>query len=179
MKKLSTVTLWIGAVLMLGGLIPPRILQSQAGAEGVYAYFYYLLSGGGFLWLLLLGLTLAVTGLLCRFRGAAWSRVCSRKTAGLAIGASAALGLGLGFLLIWGTASEFAREITVLARPLGIVGGAACAAALAVLAAVYARERQASPSGKGMAVDALLCLGYLPSFFFTLVIVYDWILGLV
>ncbi len=179
LKRISLLTLLIGAILSIVGVIVPFIaLQnytSQNGAIGIIGgadtptlefLVMRIMNGWPFV-AILFGVALIVSALFCLIFSKTIKNNCNIKTTAFSFVLSAVGAAGLVCALLWFSVVSF-DEMSKhpIAYPVSIILGIVCFFAFIVLIAVYLKMRKKNWSIKGLIIDVLTSIIYLPSSFF-------------
>lgn len=186
MKKGATITLVIGLALLSAGVVLPVMAYSlQGNSVGIVGgagiptlrYLFNRSLVNGWFTLQAFGVTITISSLFCLIFHKTTQAVCSLKTSGLSLGLSAVVSFGgycvLSFLLCFYDAAPSRNPIRY---STSIMAGVASLAVCIVLFFMYAKQRKAMPSVKGVVIDLLFALLYgIP--FFSMYTVLDNLLG--
>lgn len=179
--KLKRYALWAllaGFVIALAGvamplavlyLTPqdPRIsIIGAADAPTYYLIISTLLDNMPWV-LVLLGLTLMISAVFCLLFSKTVRGHCTVKTSLISLGLSATGALGLICVLVWFSIVAF-DEVSKhpIEYPLSIAAGLLCLCAFITLILQYFNMRKEKWSGKGLLIDVLTSIIYLPVFFY-------------
>ena len=177
----SVLSLFIGVSVLLFCIVLPilSLMNSDqgsvgiiGGADGPTAQFitqsmisYHLLE-------IHIGVVLIIAGLFCLIFSKTVKASCSIKTTALSLGISATGGVGLFCFLLWlviiafGETSKHPIEFTA-----SKIGGFFCLALFILLMVFYIKQRKAFKSVKGVVIDVLTSILFLPTFF----LFFDWL----
>ncbi len=179
LKQISLLTLLIGALFSITGVIVPFItLQnytSQNGAIGIiggadtptYEFIVFRIMNGLPFLAVLFGISLVISALFCLIFSKTVKSNCNIKTTALSFGLSAIGGAGLVCAFLWFTIVSFHETSEYpIAYPASLLIGILCFVAFVVLFAIYFKARKTNWSIKGVIIDVLTGIIYLPTFFF-------------
>ena len=180
LKRFSLLTLFAGVIFsIIGVVVPIIILQNfsfQNSAVGIiggadrpsYEFVVFgILKGWPFVEILF-GITLIVCALFCLIFSKTVINNCTIKTSALSFGTSAIGAAGLVCVSLWFSIVSFGE---MSKHPIEYFGsmfvGILCFLAFVVLIALYFKARKTNWSVKGLIIDILTSIIYLPTFFFT------------
>lgn len=183
MRKISTVALIIGVVMLLVGIFLPiifmQIYTAQNGSIGIIGgadgptaiYLTQRLFGNSLLILKLFGGAITLSGLFCSIFGRTVKENCTLKTSGISLGLSVVISLGVycvvAFISCFVMTHPNKHPITYITS---IILGLLCLALFVLLLYLYVKQRKVAPSVIGVIIDILFAIIYLTPFFFT----YAW-----
>ena len=186
MKKISLLTLLTGALFSIIGVIVPFItLQnytSQNGAVGIiggadtptYEFLVFRIMNGWPFVAILFGITLIISALFCLIFSKTVKNYCNIKTTALSLGLSAVGAAGLVCAFLWFTIVSFGEMSKhPIEYPISVSLGILCFFAFIVLIAIYLKLRKINWSIKGLCIDILTSVIYLPTFFFAFSYLYN------
>ena len=190
MRRFSSFALIGGVVSLVVGCVAPILAMESAmtdpGAVSViggagaptYEFMIFTVLDGWPFCLMLLGGCLLITGAFgLIFRKTAQVHM-SVPTSLISIVLAAVGGVGAGcafMLYVIGAFGEVSRH--PVGYPGCLVVGALALIAAVVLVGAYFKLRKARMSVKGIVIDVVTCLVYVPSFFFLFAYAYEWISG--
>ena len=186
LKQISLLTLLTGALFSIIGVIVPFItLQSytsQNGAIGIiggadtptYEFIVFRIMNGWPFVAILFGITLIVSALFCFIFSKTVKNNCNIKTTALSLGLSAVGALGLVCAFLWFSITSFGEMSKhPIEYPVSVLLGIFCFFTFIVLVAIYFKVRNINWSIKGVCIDILTSVIYLPTFFFTFSYLYN------
>ena len=180
LKRYSLIVLLLGFVVLLVGTIMPVIywinFTALYGATvgiigGADAPTYKLLLSSIFeglpFVLILFGITLIISSAFCLLFSKTVRAYCHIATSAISLGLSAVGALGLVCAFLWFVVVSF-NEISKypIQYPVSVIVGILCLFAFLALIALYFKARCKNWSIKGLVIDILTSIVYLPTFFF-------------
>ena len=178
LKHACLLTLLSGVLFTaIGAVIPFIKFQnhiSESGAIGIiggadtptyeFNVLRIIMNGWPFV-VILLGITLTVSALLCLMFAKAVKNNCNVKTSVASLGISAVGAMGLVCFFLWLTIAAF-HEMSKhpITYPLSVSLGLLCLLLFFVLIAIYLWLRKKTWSIKGVIIDVLTSIIYLPVF---------------
>lgn len=187
-KRVSLFTLLTGVLFSIIGVIVPlitlQIYTSQNGAIGIiggagtptYELVAFQFMNGWPFFAILFGITLIVASLFSLIFSKTVQNNCSIKTTALSLGLSAAGAAGLVCAFLWFTIVSFGEMSKhPIAYPASVLIGILCFFAFIVLIAIYLKVRETNWSMKGLIIDILTSIIFLPAFFFSFSYLYELI----
>ena len=184
LKRYGTSMLCAGILLCALGLILPFIvLQNHSGtgiiggADAPTYEFLILHSMNGLpLCLMTFGIALIFSALFCLIFTKTLKANCSIKTTIISLGLSCVGAMGLVCVFTWFVIVAFNETARYpIAYPVSIILGFVSFIAFLLLAALYLKERRKNWAVKGLIIDVLTSVIYLPSFFLLLACLLDFI----
>ena len=186
LKQMSLLTLLTGVLFSIIGVIVPIItLQnytSQNGAIGIiggadtptYEFVVFRIMNGWPFVAILFGITLIVSALFCLIFSKTVKNNCNIKTTALSLGLSAVGAAGLVCAFLWFSIVSFGEMSKhPIEYPISVSLGILCFFAFIVLIAIYLKLRKINWSIKGLYIDILTSVIYLPTFFFAFSYLYN------
>lgn len=186
LKQISLLTLLTGALFSIIGVIVPFItLQnytSQNGAIGIiggadtptYEFVVFRIMNGWPFVAILFGITLIISALFCLLFSKTVKNNCNIKTSALSLGLSAVGAAGLVCAFLWFSIVSFGEMSKhPIEYPVSILLGIVCFFAFIILIALYFKSRKLNWSIKGIIIDILTSVVYLPTFFFAFAYLYE------
>ena len=145
------------------------------GADApTYTYILTTLFKGLLPALILLGIGLVISSSFCLIFANTVKKCCSIKTSAISIFLSAVGASGLGCALVWLSIVSFGQMSKhPIEYPVSIILGIVCLLAFIALIALYLKCRKANWSIKGIVIDVLTSVIYLPAFFFAFAFLYN------
>ena len=188
LKQISLLTLLVGALFsIIGAIVPFIALQNypfENGAVGIiggadtptYEFVVFRIMDGWPFVAVLFGITLIFSALFCLIFSKTVKNNCNMKTTVLSLGLSAVGAAGLVCVCIWFVTVAFG-EISKypIKYPASVLLGSLCFFAFVVLIAVYFKVRKTNWSIKGIIIDVLTSIIYLPAFFFAFSYLYEFL----
>ena len=186
--KLKRNAIWVlilGFVVLLMGIMPIVSLSIYAaqhgsvaiigGADGPTAIFLtWRLLHDWPAFFILLGLSLIISAAFCLLFSKTVTAHCSFKTSALSLSLSAIGGLGLVCVLMWCSIVAFGEMSKhPIAYPVSVLLGILCFFAFIILIALYIKVRKINWSMKGVIIDILTSMVYLPTFFLIFTYIYE------
>lgn len=178
LKRISLLTLLIGALFSMIGVIAPfaalKNYTSQNGAIGIiggadtptYKFIILRIMSGWSFIAILLGIALIISALFCLLFSKTVKNNCSIKTTALSLGLAAVGAAGLMCAFLWFTIVSFGEMSKhPIAYPASKLMGILFFFAFVVLMVIYVKARKANWSIKGLIIDVLTCILYFPTFF--------------
>ncbi len=189
LKRYSLLALIVGVLLLAAGLLIPYIsLVMQTKQDGLtdiiidgadaptYDFWLFGRMDGLPFVLVLLGTALLLSALFCLLLPRVVGTHCRPGTTALALGCSADIAVGItcgGSLLVLDAFDEVSRHPVEYA--VSVLLGFACLFILLFLLVFYVKARKKTPSVKGVFIDLLTGLVYLPVFFIGVTFLYNLI----
>ena len=186
LKCFSLLILFAGLLFLAAGVVIPIVLlqiytsQNGAvaiigGADGPTALFLtFKLMEGRIICSLVFGITLIISGLFCLIFSKTIKNNCNIKTSALSLGLSAIGAAGLVCAFLWFTIVSFGEMSKhPIEYPISVLLGIFCFFTFIVLSAVYLKLRKINWSIKGLIIDILTSITYLPAFFFLFLCLYE------
>ena len=186
LKQISLLTLLTGALFSIIGVIVPFItLQnytSQNGAIGIiggadtptYEFVVFRIMNGCLFIAILFGITLIVSALFCLIFSKTVKNNCNIKTTALSLGLSAVGAAGLVCAFLWFSIVSFGEMSKhPIEYPVSVLLGIISFFGFIVLIALYLKTRKTNWSIKGLIIDVLTSIIYLPTFFFAFSYLYN------
>ena len=186
LKCFSLLILFAGLLFLASGVVIPIVLlqiytsQNGAvaiigGADGPTALFLtFKLMEGRIICSLVFGITLIISGLFCLIFSKTIKNNCNIKTSALSLGLSAIGAAGLVCAFLWFTIVSFGEMSKhPIEYPISVLLGIFCFFTFIVLSAVYLKLRKINWSIKGLIIDILTSITYLPAFFFLFLCLYE------
>lgn len=175
LKTFRIIVLILGLIMAAVGFALPVIAFDSSGAAGgiiggaggpTYEMLMFNLWDGLPFVLVLLGIPLALTGLVCLAFPKAVDKHCHIPTFLSAIGLSAVGGVGVVCFLEWFTIAALSSPKRYpVAYPLSIAVGSSAFLIFCALLAVYYLQRRKAPSVLGVILDVFTSIMYLPGCF--------------
>ncbi len=186
LKQISLLTLLAGVLFSITGVIVPFILlQNYISKNGPIAIIggadmpttnfivFRIMNGWPFV-AILFGITLIVSALFCLIFSKTVKNNCNIKTSALSLGLSAVGALGLVCAFLWFTIVSFGEMSKhPISYPTSIILGMICFFVFIILIALYFRVRKINWSIKGVIIDVVTSIIYLPTFFFIFEYLYE------
>ncbi len=182
LKRYSVAMLHAGLFLFAFGAIAPLFSMhngNQAGIIGgadtpTYMFAVFQVMNGWPFCGILFGGALMISALFCLAFSKTVKENCSIKTTALSVGLSAVGAMGLVCAFVWFAIVAF-DEMSKhpVAYPASIGFGLACLGIFVFLIAVYLQSRKSIRSVKGLCIDVLTSILYLPAFFFLFSCLYE------
>ena len=162
-----------GLLLLAAGFGIPALLTGKIssniiGGAGMptYSRLFFNEWGGIFPCLALTGVAMAICGLFNLLFSKTVQSGCSVKTSAIALGLSCVGGLGLGCFFDWFSIVAFhAMDQHPIEYPCSIAVGMASLGGFVALLWWYFKERKQNWSGKGIVLDVLMSILFLPAAF--------------
>lgn len=186
LKTFSFTTLISGLVSLIISVPPPFLLLKNytsahdtiaiiGGADiPTYKFVIMRLMSGWSFCLILFGISCVITALFCLIFSKTVKAHCTLKTSAISVGLAAVGAIGLHCAFMWYTFSVF-HEMSQhpISYPVSIILGTVCLCVFIALVALYFKSRKACWSVKGLVIDVLFGVIYLPTFFFAFTYLYD------
>ena len=179
LKRYSLSVLVLGLFIAISGFIIPLLCwenyTSQNGAEGVadgidavtYRFMLSNLFDGLPFVLVMLGISLMVVSGFCLIFSKTVKAHCNIKTSAISVGLSGVGSLGLICSFLWLVIVSLGETSRYPIRyPVSILLATFCFLSFIVLNVLYFTERKKNWSIKGIIIDVLTGILYLPTFFF-------------
>lgn len=176
LKRFSFVSLLVGALAFLVGLIVPMIAYAMHdGAIGIiggadtptYRFIVFQRMYGLPFIAILFGVTVVITALFCLIFPNTVKNNCSIKTTVLSMGISVVGALGLVCAFVWFSIVTFGKMSKFpIEYPASVLLGVLCFFAFIVLIVLYFKLRKTNLSIWGIIIDVVTSIVYLPVFFF-------------
>jgi len=176
LKTASIIAASVGAVILFFSVVLPMLtlMNSDQGSIGIiggadgptaqFITFRFLIAPH--MMKICFGATLLIAGLFCLVFSKTVKESCSIKTTALSLGISAAGGAGLYCLMIWVIIAGFAGiSRHPITYPASIICGLISFALFIMLIVFYIKQRKAYKSVKGVIIDVLTSILFLPAFF--------------
>lgn len=189
LKRNAIWVLILGIVVLLMGIMPivslsiymytaqPGSIGIIGGADGPTAIFLterLLHEWPVTVMFILLGISLIVSAAFCLLFSKTVTAHCSFKTSAVALSLSAIGGLGLVCVLMWCSIVAFSEMSKhPIAYPVSVLLGIFCFFAFIILLALYIKVRKINWSMKGIIIDILTSVVYLPTFFLIFTYIYE------
>ena len=180
--KLKRNALWallVGFLIALAGAAMPifvmltfeaRAETAIIGGAGGPTFQYLVSQTFGVLpyTLVLLGAAVMISAVFCLLFSKTVQGHCSLKTSLVSLGLSATGAAGLCCVLIWFACVAFggAPKHYPVRYPLSIALGMVCLCVFILLGLLYYKAREGKWSMRGVAIDVMTSILYLPAFFF-------------
>lgn len=178
-KKYGYITLSIGVVITLTGILLPIFALASRTAQGgvgiiggsdtpTYRFMAFRILGGLPIYALSFGAVLIIASLFCLIFGKTVTRHCSLKTTSLSLSLSLIGSLGLACVIIWYSAVAFHEASThPIEYNASIILGLLAFVIFIVLIILYCKARRGNFSVKGVIIDIATSILTLPPFFLT------------
>lgn len=179
LKRNALIILISGVLISTLGFIAPVVYwnnyTSHNGAVGIiggadaptYRFMISQLLGGLPFVLILLGISLFVSSVFCLVFSKTVHKHCKINTSVLSLCLSSVGALGLVCAFLWFSIVSFGKMSKYpIEYPVSILLGVACFFSFILLIAIYLKQRMINWSIKGIIIDILTSVAYLPSFFF-------------
>ena len=125
--------------------------------------------------LISLGICLVISAVFCLIFSNTVKKYCNIKTSLISLGLSCVGAIGLVCVFIWFSIVSFGEMSKhPIEYPVSVLLGIVCFFAFVVLIAVYLKLRKTNWSIKGLIIDILTSIIYLPTFFY----IFSYIYGL-
>ena len=185
LKRYALAVLILGVAFFLAGVFMPFIYLSfgpHNGTAGIiggagmptYQFIFSELFDGLLPALTLFGLCFIISAGFCLLFTKTVKTHCSLATSAISLGLSASGALGLVCLMLWITIVSFHEMARYpVAYPVSILLGCLCFFVFLALLALYFRARKADRSIKGILIDILTAMIYLPAFFCAFLYLYE------
>ena len=119
-----------------------------------------------------IGVVLIIAGLFCLVFSKTVKASCSIKTTALSLGISASGAAGLYCFFLWAVIAGFGETLKHPIEFTGSkIGGFICLALFILQIVFYIKQRKAFKSVKGIVIDVLTSILFLPTFF----LFFDWL----
>ncbi len=183
LKRNAIILLILGAFMLFLGFIAPIVYwthyTSQNGAIGIIgateAPTYTFLLSASFdglpLVFILLGISLVVSAGFCLIFSNAVLKYCGTGTSVISLGVSGVSALGLVCAFSWFSIGETSNH--PIACLISAILGMICLFAFVALIAIYLKVRKTNWFKKGLCIDILTSILYLPGFFSVFSYVYE------
>ena len=186
LKRNSLIVLILGFFILILGFIIPIFYwsnyTSNNGATGIiggadtptYTFMLSALFEGLPFVLVLLGISLVVSSFFCLLFSKTVKIHCNINSSAISLVLSGVGALGLVCAFIWFTIVSFG-EISkhLFEYPVIVLLGVLCFFAFIILIALYFKARKLNWSIKGIIIDVLTSVVYLPTFFFAFAYLYE------
>lgn len=186
LKRISLLALFVGVMIAAIGFAAPLIaLQNDSasgGATGIvggadaptYRFIAAHTMDSWPFYAMLLGITLVITALFCLIFSKTVKQNCGIMTTAISFGLSAVGAMGLLCFLVWFGIAAF-HEVSrhPISYPVSISLGLVCLLLFFGLIALYMNRRRKSWSIKGLCIDVLTSILYLPTFFCVFYCLYE------
>ena len=180
LKRNALIILILGFTALFIGFIMPLIYwkscTSNNGAIGIiggadaptYVFMLSSLFDGLPFILLLFGITLVVSSVFCLLFPNTVKKYCNINTSVISLGLSILGASGLLCTILWYSIVAFGEMAkNPIKYPVSVLLGIISFLGLIILIALYLKIRKKNWSIKGVIIDALTSIVYLPAFFFT------------
>ena len=178
-KRNTLLVLILGFVMLLVGAVMPfaywRNYTEHYGSVGIIGgadapptYWFWLsaLFGGLPMVLVVAGSTLLLSSAFCLAFSKTVKSHCRLKTTAISLGLSGSFVLGCICAFTWFTIVAFGEMSThPVEYPVSIILGMLCFVAFVLLAILYCKSRKTNWSIKGVMIDILTGVVYLPAFY--------------
>ena len=189
LKRNSLIALLLGfAILLVGAIMPVVCWRSyivNSGSMGgmiggadapMYRMLLFSLFDGLPFALILLGITLIISSVFCLLFSKTVGVYCGLATSAISLGLSAVGAVGLVCaLLCFAIVAFWEPSRYPIQFPASVILGLLCLFAFLALIALYFKVRCRKWSIKGLVIDVLTSLVYLPAFFFASACLYEMI----
>ena len=189
LKQNSVFALIFGFVILLVGAVMPLIYwgnyTSRNGTIGIivgsaappsYTFMLSALFDGLPIILILFGISIVISSVFCLLFSKTVNVCCNIYTSVLSLGLSAVSAIGLVCAFLWFTIVSFGEMSKhPIEYPASILLGILCFLAFAVLIVLYFKACRINWSIKGIVIDALTFIVYLPTFSFLFMYLYELI----
>jgi len=186
LKRFSLLALFAGVLIAVIGFVAPLIAMQNhsapSGATGIiggadaptYRFIASRVMDGWPFYAMLLGITLVITALFCLIFSKTVKQNCGIMTTAISFGLSAVGAMGLLCFLIWFGITAF-HEMSKhpISYPVSVSLGLACLLLFFGLIALYIDRRRKAWSSKGLCIDVLTSILYLPTFFCVFYYLYE------
>lgn len=151
---------------IIGGAGAPTLQYLVSQTFGVLPYT-----------LVMLGAAVMISAIFCLLFSKTVQGHCALKTSLVSLGLSATGAAGLCCVLIWIACVAFggAPKRYPVRYPLSIALGMVCLCVFILLGLLYCKLREGKWSIRGVAIDVLTSILYLPAFFFAFIYLYSLI----
>lgn len=186
LKRIALTTLFIGVFIYFLGLVAPFIyfnfLKQSDGAVGIigateglpYMFALRAVYGGLSLVLVLIGVAIIVPAAFCLIFSKTVKTHLRLSTSAVSLGLSAVGALGILCAFVWLITVAFEGPSThPVDYGVSILFGILSFFAFIILIGLYIKLRKANKSVKGIIIDVLTSIVYLPFFFYIFVCFYD------
>lgn len=186
LKRFSLIALISGLFISVLGFLIPLIYWSSytahngtigiiGGADApTYTFMLSALFDGLPIDLVIWGITLVVSSVFCVLLSKTVKTYCNIKTSAISLALSGIGALGLVCAFLWFTIVAFGEMSKhPIEYPVSILLGVLCFFAFLVFVALYFKERKKNWSIKGVIIDFLTSIVYLPAFFFAFAYLYQ------
>ncbi len=179
-KTIARLCVTAGVLLITVGLIVPffaMMTTSVSGSMGIiggaslptYLFVLTRFADGLLFTLALLGVPLLLTGVFCTVFPKTVDTHCHAATTALAMGLSLVGAGGLACVAIWiGIVTFHEMALYPIAYPFSIGMGMLCLLAFIGLLYAYIKARKRVGSWRGLVLDMMTAVLYLPAFFYVL-----------
>ena len=149
---------------IIGGAGAPTLQYLVSQTFGVLPYT-----------LVLLGAAVMISAIFCLLFSKTGQGHCALKTSLVSLGLSATGAAGLCCVLIWAACVAFggAPKRYPVRYPLSIALGMVCLCVFILLGMLYCKLRKDKWSAKGLLIDVLTSILYLPAFFFAFIYLFE------
>ncbi|MBR7122242.1 MAG: hypothetical protein IKC95_02145 [Oscillospiraceae bacterium] len=186
LKRNSLIVLISGCLILILGLISPIVYwnnyTSQNGATGIiggadaptYRFMLSALFDGLPFVLILVGISLVVSSGFCLSFSKTVKAYCKINSSVISLGLSAVGALGLTCAFIWFTIVSFGKMSKYpIEYPVSVLLGILCFFVFILLIALYFKARKKNWRIKGVIIDILTSIVFLPTFFFAFTYLYE------
>ncbi len=186
LKQISLVTLLAGVLLSAAGAIAPFIVLqdyiSKNGTVGIIggadtpttSFIVFRLMNGWPFVAVLFGITLIISALFCLIFSKTVKKNCSIRTTAFSLALSAVGAAGIVCFFVWFAMVAFHETSKYpIEYPVSVMLGILCFFTFVVLIACYFNMRKTNWSIKGIIIDVLTSIVYLPTFFFLFTYLYE------
>lgn len=186
LKRNALLVLILGFIILLIGAAMPFAYwmnyTERYGSVGIiggadvpptYWFWLYALFSGLPMVLVVVGITLLLSSAFCLAFSKTVKSHCRLKTTAISLGLSGSFVLGCICAFIWFTIAAFGEMSTYpVEYPVSIMLGVLCFVAFVLLAILYCKSRKTNWSIKGVMIDVLTGIVYLPVFYCVLAYLY-------
>ena len=175
LKRNSLIVLIIGLLISAFGFVLPIVYASHNGANGIiggagaptYGFIVSSLFHGLPFVLILTGICLVISSGFCLIFSKTVKLHCNLSSSAISMGLAGLSALGLYCVFLWFAIVSFGKmEKYPFEYPLSILFGVISLVAFLFLIALYFKVRKKHWSVKGVIIDVLTSIVYLPAFFF-------------